>query len=118
MEDHKEAPYRAEAYSEDPVQSEIEGILRRKRKARGQRACNPCRQRKVKCNYETPCKTCVDRNHTELCRYQLPSKRFDLGSSIENLPPNADRNGSQRAEWDRLCAKLDNVDHTLQELKR
>jgi hypothetical protein len=118
MEDNKEAAHQADSCGETPVQSDIEVALRRKRKARGQKACNPCRQRKVKCNYETPCKTCVDRNHTELCRYQLPSKRLDLGSSIENTPPNADHNGSKRAEWDRLCAKLDNVDNSLRELKR
>ena len=115
MDDNQEAAHHADPCGESPAQSDIEKALLRKRKARGQRACNPCRQRKVKCNYETPCKTCVDRNHPNLCRYQLPSKRHDLGSSIENLSPN---NGTKRPEWERLCAKLDNVDHSLQELKR
>jgi hypothetical protein len=118
MEDNKEAAHQADSCGETPAQSEVEKALLRKRKARGQRACNPCRRRKVKCNYETPCKTCVHRNHPELCHYQLPSKRLDLGSSIENPSPNADHNGTKWAEWDRLCAKLDNVDHSLQELKR
>jgi len=118
MEDKKEAAHQADSCGESPGQSDIEKALLRKRKARGQRACNPCRQRKVKCNYETPCKTCVDRNHRELCRYQLPSKRRDLGFSVENLPPNPDHNGTKRAEWERLCAKLDNVDHSLRELKK
>lgn len=118
MEDNKEAAPQADSYAETAVQSDLEKTLRRKRKARGQKACHPCRQRKVKCNYETPCKTCVDRNHPDLCRYQLPSKRLNLGSSIENIPPPADHNGTKRAEWDRLCAKLDIVDNSLRELKR
>lgn len=118
MKDNKEATHQADSCGETPAPSDAEKALLRKRKARGQRACNPCRQRKVKCNYEAPCKTCIDRNHPGLCRYQLPSKRLDLGSSIENPSPNADHNGSKGAEWDRLCAKLDHVDHSLQELKK
>jgi hypothetical protein len=118
MEDDKEAAHQVDAREETPAQSDVERAILRKRKSRGQRACNPCRQRKVKCNYETPCKTCADRNHPDLCRYQIPSKRPDLSSSTPNLPSNAVHNGTKQAEWSRLCAKLDQVDHSLRELKR
>jgi hypothetical protein len=117
MEDQKEAAYHPDAYSETAVQSDIDKILRRKRKARGQRACYPCRQRKVKCSYGTPCKSCVDRDHSDLCRYELPSKRLNVGSVTGNLPPTADDGKPPRAEWDRLYAKLDTVERSLRELK-
>lgn len=48
-------------------------------------ACYPCRQRKVKCDQSVPCKTCVVREHPELCTYHPPSeahppaKRISMG---------------------------------------
>lgn len=39
--------------------SDVDEILRRKRKAREYKACYPCRQRKVKCDQAVPCKTCI-----------------------------------------------------------
>ncbi|KAK5310956.1 hypothetical protein LTR93_011874 [Exophiala xenobiotica] len=50
--------------------AQVNQILRRKRKPRERRACYPCRQRKVKCNYETPCQRCIDRDHVDVCSYQ------------------------------------------------
>jgi hypothetical protein len=59
---------------DQPTSSQIDQILRRKRKARKARVCYPCRQRKVKCDYGTPCQRCIDREHPELCSYQQPPK--------------------------------------------
>jgi len=42
-----------------PPRSDVDEILRKKRKAREYKACYPCRQRKVKCDQTVPCKTCV-----------------------------------------------------------
>ena len=103
--------------NETTIQSDTGEALRRKRKTRGQRACEPCRQRKVKCDYETPCKTCVDRNHPDLCLYQLPSKRVNVGSAGDSLP-NTDDDIPSRAEWGQLCAKLNSFDQSLQELRK
>jgi hypothetical protein len=59
-----------------PVDSAAIGILlREKRKTRSQKACLPCHLRKVKCDHQTPCGRCVERDHLELCTYDLPSKR-------------------------------------------
>jgi hypothetical protein len=60
-----------------------------KRKSRSQRVCQPCRLRKVKCTYETPCRTCIERGHPELCHYlpEVSSKRARAGKSP---PPRAD----------------------------
>src|SRR5271170_6151695 len=104
-----------QAEAETTVNSDLE-VLRRKRKARGQRACYPCRQRKVRCNYETPCKTCVDRDHPELCRYQLPSKRSNIDST-ENLHTFANHDRPSASEGNRIFNKLDEVEQSLRELK-
>lgn len=57
-----------------PPRSDVDEILRRKRKAREYKACYPCRQRKVKCDQTVPCKTCVVREHPELCAYHPPTE--------------------------------------------
>lgn len=107
---------------------DVDEILRRKRKARGgQKACYPCRSRKVKCSYESPCKTCIDREHPELCSYHPPAKRQNLGNdAVVVVDRSATARESQdnsnwmpsRADWDVLRAKLDRVEQCLFELRR
>lgn len=95
-----------------------EGVLRSKRKARGPRelkACLQCRQRKVRCDRDVPCRMCrgalahvirsgrfvhtklthcADRGHPDLCEYQKASstpsnkRRKDarLSSGVESFP--------------------------------
>ena len=46
--------------------------------AQGQKACNPCRLRKVWCSYELPCQTCLARQHPELCQYDPPLRWVPL----------------------------------------
>jgi Fungal Zn(2)-Cys(6) binuclear cluster domain len=82
--------HQADASDDQLGESEINEILRRKRKVRGQRACYPCRQRKVKCNHETPCQRCIERGHTDLCRYQPASKRQDVEPPSLSGPSVAD----------------------------
>ncbi|KAL4976014.1 hypothetical protein BDW66DRAFT_159949 [Aspergillus desertorum] len=50
---------------------EIDRILRLTRKQRESKACYPCRQRKVKCDGSHPCRTCVKRDHPEICAYNV-----------------------------------------------
>ncbi|KAL4902693.1 hypothetical protein BDW74DRAFT_180395 [Aspergillus multicolor] len=50
---------------------EIDRVLRLKRKQRESKACYPCRQRKVKCDGNQPCRTCVKRDHPEICAYNV-----------------------------------------------
>ncbi|KAL9092187.1 MAG: hypothetical protein Q9159_000946 [Coniocarpon cinnabarinum] len=75
------------------------------------------RKRKVRCDSQVPCKTCVERQHPELCTFNPPSKRRDSGSS------HADRsilNGDAlhgKDDWDRISAKLYGVERALAELK-
>lgn len=65
-----------------------------------------------------PCKTCVERQHPELCTFTPPNKRRDSGASHQ------DRNVSSGTEnvhckddWERISAKLYGVERALAELK-
>ncbi|OAL39162.1 hypothetical protein AYO20_01480 [Fonsecaea nubica] len=61
----------------DLSREDIDEVLRQRRDNRTPRACYPCHQRKVKCNYVKPCQTCIDRGYPEICIYDAPrSKSF------------------------------------------
>ncbi|KAF2742691.1 hypothetical protein M011DRAFT_497379 [Sporormia fimetaria CBS 119925] len=113
-----------------PPRSDIDEILRRKRKAREYKACYPCRQRKVKCDQNVPCKTCVVREHPELCSYHPPSETHP---PAKRLSMHVGHNGNDfsngmvhihggtvtlpREDWERICAKLQTAEKSLAELK-
>lgn len=59
-------------------QTELKSILRERQLSRIRRACLPCRERKVRCNHQVPCQTCVKRGHSDLCSYDRTS---NLGCS-------------------------------------
>ncbi|KAJ5779104.1 Transcription factor [Penicillium paradoxum] len=65
--------------------SRISELLKRKRRTRGIKSCFPCRHRKVRCDGNTPCSSCIQRHHPELCC--LPS------SSSGQEPPASDGKG-------------------------
>ncbi|KAF2404068.1 hypothetical protein EJ06DRAFT_535462 [Trichodelitschia bisporula] len=94
--------------------SDIDDVLRRKRKARGLKACYPCRQRKVKCSYESPCRTCSEREHPELCTYEMPAKRVNIGYQPDDLaaPP------APTSEWEQLWKKLDSLERAITDVRR
>ncbi|EAW14835.1 putative C6 transcription factor [Aspergillus clavatus NRRL 1] len=68
----------------DLPQSQVDAIIRTKRKAREPKACYPCHARKVKCDRNLPCDGCVKRDHADLCSYERPSKKRILTGS---MPP-------------------------------
>ncbi|KAM7199034.1 C6 transcription factor [Rhypophila sp. PSN 637] len=105
--------------------------LRRKRRAitQGQKACNPCRARKVRCSYELPCQTCIDRQHAHLCIYNEPQKRVSLSpavssaslvaSSLLHSPaPSSGAWNPSKQDWDRLISKIDRIDQALQSVRK
>lgn len=67
----------------------VRELLKDKRKVRGIRSCFPCRHRKVRCDGQVPCFSCLKRNHPELCRVPNASgaeeraQRSSPGSSID-----------------------------------
>ncbi|KAI9367276.1 fungal-specific transcription factor domain-containing protein [Aspergillus egyptiacus] len=62
----------------------VSEILKHKRKHRGIRSCFPCRHRKVRCDGQVPCSSCVKRNHSELCRVPTASA---LEAREKDAPP-------------------------------
>jgi len=95
---------------------DVNEILRQKRKTRLQRACYPCRQRKVKCDNATPCQTCKDRQHSQLCTYEPPSKRIDDGSSHRSSSCHAPAIRSPITH-DKVLKKLEHLEHYIQDIK-
>lgn len=117
--------------SEAPPKAEVDDFLRRKRKAREHKACYPCRQRKVRCDLARPCKTCVEREHPELCDYHPPNKKQNAATgSVRSaaVPKVEERDGPpppidntvtlDRSDFDHLCRKLDSVESALEDLRR
>lgn len=68
------------------AQEEIDAIIRNKRKVRDPKACYACHRRKVKCDRNLPCDSCVKRDHPELCSYERPTKkrRIALTSALSH----------------------------------
>ncbi|KAJ5761787.1 uncharacterized protein N7511_005169 [Penicillium nucicola] len=67
-------------------QDEVDRVLRLKRQEREPKACYPCRKRKVKCDGTQPCRTCLKRNHPQICTFD-PSRapRRREGSQAANV---------------------------------
>ncbi|KAH8432500.1 Zn(II)2Cys6 transcription factor [Aspergillus melleus] len=74
-----------------PNRQEIDRVLGLKRKQqREQKACYPCRQRKVKCDSTQPCKTCRRRGHPEICAYDVEESNTRANHPAQgrfNSPP-------------------------------
>ncbi|KAK3070114.1 hypothetical protein LTR53_011014 [Teratosphaeriaceae sp. CCFEE 6253] len=105
------------------MQTDVDSLLRKKRKAREHKACYPCRQRKVKCDLSRPCQTCRDRDHPELCSYHPPNKRqsLDPGSSTikteDEILTGPGFVTLGRGEFDLLCSKLNGLENSIAELR-
>ncbi|OJJ06738.1 hypothetical protein ASPVEDRAFT_140590 [Aspergillus versicolor CBS 583.65] len=74
---------------------EIDRVLRLKRKQRESKACYPCRQRKVKCDGAHPCRTCVRREHPQICAYNVEETRKKAHSN-GNITDNTSQNNLRR----------------------
>ena len=70
-------------------EEEARRILRKRRKTT-RTSCYPCRSRKVRCDKELPCSTCVQRGYPELCSYTNPTREASAAVSIADttsFPP-------------------------------
>src|ERR1700760_683784 len=105
--------------STEPSTDAIATILPTKRKARSQRVCQPCRLRKVKSSYTSPCQTCIERGHPELCHYlpEQPSKRvyMSVAPPLDPQTNDTQRQMLSKEKWigDRISA----VEAILKELR-
>ena len=127
IEPHPQHTPTATEYPDDPSfdaesrlemgQDEIDAIIRNKRKVRDPKACYACHRRKVKCNRELPCDSCVKRDHPELCSYERPTKRrrialnsqFGRQDSDDNKSPAAQSGPNitvPKEQWERLNSEI------------
>jgi len=114
---HSSRPGAASPEVEQLTQEEINERLRLKRKSRGQKACYPCRQRKVGCNYAKPCQKCVDRDHPELCLYEPVSKRPHLGTPERLTHRPATAAEASTGDDDALGDRLTSIELSIQTLR-
>ena len=119
----------------DLPQAQVDAIIRTKRKPREPKACYPCHTRKVKCDRNLPCDGCVKRDHAVLCSYEHPSKKRQAVShsylesndgQSSNLSTVRESQSSfgggskvsiPRHEWETVCAKLKDMEHTISSLR-
>lgn len=97
-------------------QEEVDAIIRNKRKVRDPKACYACHRRKVKCDRNLPCDSCVKRDHPELCSYERPTKKRRI--ALSNALAQADGGESERIinsgpnitvpkeQWERINREL------------
>ncbi|RAK81259.1 Zn(II)2Cys6 transcription factor [Aspergillus fijiensis CBS 313.89] len=101
----------------------VSELLRDKRRTRSIRSCFPCRHRKVRCNGQTPCSSCVKRSHPELCR--MPTTSAPARSAIrepegQSSPrPSEPEPGVVPAAWHPAAAiaRLEAIERQIGELK-
>lgn len=105
-----------------PTKTEVDSLLRRKRKARQQRSCYPCKHRKVACNHGRPCKTCQDRSHPELCSYNPPERMTlvatPIKTELEDDNSMMQISGVTQTDMQKLFRKLDAIEANLEDLRR
>lgn len=75
----------------DAGPTDLKKILRERQLARNRKACLPCRERKVRCNHQQPCQTCLKRGHADLCFYnQAPEPRTPIREVTQVNQPATD----------------------------
>ncbi|KAL3493378.1 hypothetical protein BJX62DRAFT_235450 [Aspergillus germanicus] len=84
--------------SQDLERQEIDRVLRLKRKQRESKACYPCRQRKVKCDGEQPCRTCIRREHPQICAYNVEKPPSRAKRRSEYASPRRTRDHSSQLD--------------------
>ncbi|KAI0108454.1 c6 zinc finger domain-containing protein [Daldinia grandis] len=65
-------------------------VLRSRQEARNRKSCEPCRERKVRCDRGYPCATCSRRGYPDLCAYrEYRPRRHSTERELETaqLPP-------------------------------
>lgn len=100
-------------------QDEVDAIIRNKRKVRDPKACYACHRRKVKCDRNLPCDSCVKRDHPELCSYERPTKkrRLALSNALAQAEGGQQTNGNgvvnsgpnitvPKEQWERINQEL------------
>lgn len=74
------------ATTENIPAGDFDLLLFRRRRFRTAKACYPCRRRKVKCDLNQPCGTCISREHPDLCDYTTNTFAGAESSTSEQSP--------------------------------
>ncbi|KAL7787263.1 hypothetical protein V8C43DRAFT_324069 [Trichoderma afarasin] len=74
------------AATENIPAGDFDLLLFRRRRFRTAKACYPCRRRKVKCDLNQPCGTCISREHPDLCDYTTNTFAGAESSTSEQSP--------------------------------
>jgi Fungal Zn(2)-Cys(6) binuclear cluster domain len=88
------------------------------RKTRATVACLPCRMRKVKCDCQHPCETCVRRGHADICSYgrqvsrSMSRKRQRTALQDDKLEAAFEEVESMQRSIGRIRDKLDELGST------
>jgi len=112
----------APAETPDSETNPVAAALRTKRRRRSQKVCQPCRLRKVKCTYEIPCQSCVERGHAELCSY-APQRQPKRARERQTSPQVPSTNAGaahwllSKQEWDEMRDSLSTVSCLLRDLQ-
>ncbi|RFU79394.1 phenylacrylic acid decarboxylase [Trichoderma arundinaceum] len=72
-------------------------LLFRRRRFRTAKACYPCRRRKVKCDLNQPCGTCISREHPDLCDYTTNTFTGAESSTSEQSPSAREQHNPEAA---------------------
>lgn len=74
---------------------EIDRVLQQRRKQREPKSCYPCRQRKIRCDHDLPCRACRKRGHPQICAYNVSSgprsRRTASDDSRQSVPSHGPR---------------------------
>ncbi|KAI1615534.1 hypothetical protein EDD37DRAFT_500688 [Exophiala viscosa] len=105
------------------AQEDIDAIIRNKRKVRDPKACYACHRRKVKCDRNLPCDSCVKRDHPELCSYERPTKKRrialtgtvqqDEGQTQDPALQSGPNVTVPREQWERMNRELQRLRDTI-----
>ncbi|KAJ5123594.1 hypothetical protein N7448_009691 [Penicillium atrosanguineum] len=102
--------------------SQVRDLLKRKRRFRGIKSCFPCRHRKVRCDGASPCATCVQRGHPELCCTPSASgsgQDFERGGGRPEIwSPGLGRSApTPSSSMDLMISRLESIEEQISSLK-
>jgi hypothetical protein len=113
----------AGATDENDRFAEIDSLLAQKRKPRMKTSCHPCRKRKVGCDRQQPCHTCVERRHPEFCVYEsgesskTPASGTNAGTILNDGLGGADVVTVPRKTMQQFLNKVEHLESLVSELK-
>lgn len=88
----------------------LKEVLRSRQEARNRKSCDPCRERKVRCDERYPCATCSKRGYPDLCNYResRPQRHATERDLVRAQPSQADEVTGEPSSALALPARVEN----------